>query len=297
MPLPRPILPGASYLVTRDCTQQQFLLRPCALTSAVFLYCLALAQRVTEMKIHAVMVMSNHYHLVVTDPFGRLPEFIEILNKYVAKCLNAHYGRRENLWQANTQTSIVRLKDDDALLDKAAYTVVNPVAAGLVRRSEQWPGLALWRPRTYKARRPSVFFRKKNSRAPKDLEVQIEPLPFEDRPTRQEAHARLGREIAARESALRATLKAAGRRFGSIDELRKVKHTDVPRTKHQLGAMSPRVATRDRERRISALAELKAFVEAYRPALEKWREGRRDVVFPAGTYKMAREHAVACAVC
>ena len=95
--LPRQILPGSTYLVTRRCTKRQFLLKPSKRTNRVFLYCLAHACEVTGVQVHAVTVMSNHYHAVVTDPEGRLPKFAELLNKYVAKCQNAGYGLWEKL--------------------------------------------------------------------------------------------------------------------------------------------------------------------------------------------------------
>ena len=43
MTAPRQILPGAVYVITRRCTQRQFLLRPSNLTNQVFAYSLAVA--------------------------------------------------------------------------------------------------------------------------------------------------------------------------------------------------------------------------------------------------------------
>ena len=45
----------------------------------------------------------------------------------------------------------------------------------------------------------------------------------------------------------------------------------------------------------SAVRALRAFREAYRSALDGWRSGVRDVVFPLGTWWMARVHAVVVA--
>ena len=85
---PRQILPGATYLVTRRCTQRQFLLTPTTRQHVqAFAYCLAYAAIKTGVYIHAVIVMGNHYHIVVTDPHGVLPVFAELLNKLVAKCI------------------------------------------------------------------------------------------------------------------------------------------------------------------------------------------------------------------
>ena len=67
MTAPRQILPGTTYLVTRRCFQRQLLLKPSASTSAIFSYVLALAAARYGVQVHAYCVLSNHFHLVVTD--------------------------------------------------------------------------------------------------------------------------------------------------------------------------------------------------------------------------------------
>ena len=84
MSLPRQILPGTTYLLTRRCTQRQFLLRPSAVINQVFLCFLARAAELTGVQIHAFGVLSNHDHLVVTDPERRLASFMHWLNHKVA---------------------------------------------------------------------------------------------------------------------------------------------------------------------------------------------------------------------
>ena len=93
MSLPREILPNSTYLVTRRCTQRQFLLKPCTVINQIFLYCLALALARTGVVVHAFVVLSNHYHAVVTDPEGKLPEFLAYFHRLVATCVNATLGR------------------------------------------------------------------------------------------------------------------------------------------------------------------------------------------------------------
>jgi putative transposase len=75
MTAPRQILAGATYLVTRRCSQRLFLLKPSRLTNSVFLYLLAVAARRFGIAVHAYCVLSNHFHLVLTDPAARLPAF------------------------------------------------------------------------------------------------------------------------------------------------------------------------------------------------------------------------------
>ena len=65
MSLPREILPGRFYMLTRRCTQRMFLLRPDAVSRAVFTYCMAHAAAHTGVVVMLPVVMSNHYHAVV----------------------------------------------------------------------------------------------------------------------------------------------------------------------------------------------------------------------------------------
>jgi hypothetical protein len=49
--LPRQVIPRQFYLVTRRCTQRQFLLRPDAATNNAFLYCLITAALRSEIDV------------------------------------------------------------------------------------------------------------------------------------------------------------------------------------------------------------------------------------------------------
>jgi hypothetical protein len=93
----RQVLPRQFYLVTRRCTQRQFLLRPDAATNNAFLYCLIAAASRCEIDILLPCALSNHYHAVIYDRAGRYPEFIEHFHNLLARSQNALRGRWENL--------------------------------------------------------------------------------------------------------------------------------------------------------------------------------------------------------
>ena len=140
MTTPRQVIPGAVYLVTRRCSQRQFLLRPSQTTNATFLFVLAAAVRRFGIRLHAFCVLSNHFYLVLTDPDARLPEFEQYLDSLVARAVNASLGRWESFW-APSSYSAVKLVSPQDVVEKAAYVLANPVAAGLVRHGREWPGL------------------------------------------------------------------------------------------------------------------------------------------------------------
>jgi len=110
--------------------------------NAIFLYCLAVAAEKVDVLVHAFVVLSNHYHAVITDKTDNAPRFMGYLNRLVATCVNASLGRWENLW-ATGQPSLVKLNDASDVLREVVYTITNPVSSYLVERSELWPGLRM----------------------------------------------------------------------------------------------------------------------------------------------------------
>jgi len=134
---PRQFVADASYLVTRRCAQRQFLLKPSKTTNEVFLYVLALAVQRFDMRLHAFCVLSNHVHLILTDPHARLPAFQQLLDALVARAVNASLGRWEAFWAPDTY-SAVRLVSRSDIVEKTAYVLANPVAAGLVATGSAW---------------------------------------------------------------------------------------------------------------------------------------------------------------
>ena len=293
MSLPRHILAGTTYLVTRRCTQRQFLLRPSRVTNEIVLYCLAVAAERSGVRVHAVCVLSNHWHAVLTDPDARLPAFMAMVDKPVAKAVNASLGRWENLFSAEPY-SAVRLVTADDVLAKIVYVLANPVAAGLVRRARKWPGIlagpdAIGRP--LRAPRPDVFFRKDGTMPRLASLALVRPPSFDN----DRAFARaVADALDAQELALIRQAAQGGRDFLGEKAVRRQRVTDTPASREPRRARNPRLAARDKWRRLEAIQRLRAFVRAYREALERWRAGLR-AVFPAGTYGLRVHAGVPCA--
>ncbi len=55
-------------------------------------------------------------------------------------------------------------------------------------------------------------------------------------------------------------------------------------------ARNPTICGRDTERRIARIRGLQAFRHAYRVALDRWRDGDREAVFPYGSYWLPHFH-------
>jgi len=290
MTAPRQILPGRTYLVTRRCLDRHFFLRPSPAVNQTVAFVLALAAQRYGVQIHAYCVLSNHLHLVLTDPKARLPAFQQYLASFVARALNAHLGRREYLWAAGTYSAVVLGAPED-VLSKAAYTLANPVAAGLVPAGHLWPGL--WSApdsigTTIRVKRPDHFFDEEGD-LPEyvDLELKVPPGFGSTQDFRDQLQAELSRQ----EQAARDEVSS----FLGVARVKAQSPFARPRSGEPRGQLSPRVAARDKWRRIELLQQLKSFLTDYWEALQLWREGKVDPVFPAGTYLMRVAHGVACA--
>jgi hypothetical protein len=141
------VVPGRTYLISRRCTQRQFLLRPDAFVTDTFLYCLGEAAARFDVTLHGWIALSNHEHLVVRDNRGNFPEFIAHLHKMIAKALNAHWGRWENFW-ATEQTNVVYLVNDQDRFDKLIYLLAVGSTTGRNRRGRRFAVLRRRVPRS-----------------------------------------------------------------------------------------------------------------------------------------------------
>jgi len=294
MTAPRQVLPGTTYLVTRRCAQRQFLLRPSPLTNGVFLYVLAVAARRFGVRIHAYCVLSNHFHLVVSDPEARLPAFEQYLDSLVARALNASLGRWESFW-APASYSAVALQGPEDVVDKAAYVLANPVAAGLVRRGRNWPGL--WsNPQqvgrgVIEVERPAVFFRALG-KMPETVPLELTTPPGFQAP--EDFQSQLASALAAREEEAALELSAEGRAFLGERSVLAQNPAARPAQGEPRRRLKPRVAGRDKWKRIEALRRLRAFLDAYREAWAALKAGVRDAIFPDGTYWLRVAYGVRC---
>jgi REP element-mobilizing transposase RayT len=295
MTAPRQVSEGATYLVTRRCSERRFFLRPSQQTSAIFQYVLAAIADRYGILIHAFCVLSNHVHLVLTDPHARLPDFHRDLDALVARAVNCALGRWEAFWDPDSY-SAVRLEGPAAILEKIVYVLANPVAAGLVRRGSEWPGLwsdpCLIGAEALTVERPKEFFRA-NGPLPAVARLELHPPPgFEADASLVETLLRLLEDA---EDQAAAELAGAGRSFLGVARLLAQKPSARPAAGEPRRALSPRLACRNKWKRIEALLRLKEFGRAYRQALQAWRAGARDALFPPGTWLMRVHHRVCCA--
>jgi REP element-mobilizing transposase RayT len=257
-------------------------------------YILAVAAERYGVAIHAFCVLSNHLHCVLTDVKGNLPGFEQYLDSLVARSINALQGHWESFWAPGSYSAVALVTPED-VLSKMAYVLANPTAAGLVRRGSEWPGL--WSdPARIGAlpvlvKRPTHFFRP-NGRMPETATLELVcPPGFE--PV-EVFRRQLIRAVTELEDQAARELGSAGRSFLGARGVLAQKAGARPLPGEARRGLNPRIASRDRWKRIEAITRLKDFLKAYRIAWLAFTHGARETVFPPGTYWMRVVCGVPC---
>jgi hypothetical protein len=264
-----------------------------ATTNNAFVYCLGEAAQRHDIEIVLPMAEANHHHTVLFDRHGHIPQFLEHFHKMLARCLNARWGRWENLWSCE-EPCVVRLLDRETVLDKLAYAAANPVKDNLVERATQWPGTNGYRHlvsgQVLRAQRPRHFFRD-DGVMPDEVTLRL-VIPPELGPA-DAVIEELRTRVAAIEDSMRDERARTGRRVVGRRRILSQSWRDSPTSVEPRRVLRPRFAGRLAVR-VAALLAFREFLALYRDARRRWLTGAHALApFPAGTYWLARFAPVA----
>jgi hypothetical protein len=285
-----------TVMITRRTLRRTHLLRPDTELSNLYLYCLGVAAQRHNIAVHAVVLMSTHEHLIVTDPRGRLPLFLRELHRMFALGVKELRKWEGAMWD-HERPSVVHLCTPEAIVEKLAYVMANPVAAGLVRTANEWPGVRTLPNelghRLLTARLPRQFFDPTKGIWPLRVtfELVLPVLPGMDA---EALRAAVATELGEHEERARKSVRAKGFAFMGSARVLKASPYDRARSWEPLRSRNPHFAVGkgQREAFFEAVAVLRKFRDAYREALQRWRTGERDVHFPRGTWLMGALHSV-----
>ncbi len=284
-------------MITRRCTQRQFLMRPDKDTNNAFIYCLAEAAARFRIQVLFTVAMSNHHHTGIYDREGNYPAFLEHFHKLFAKCQNALRGRWENFWSSE-QTSVVRAVEPDDAITKMTYALTNPVKDALVERAHHWPGVtsleAVLHGRPLTASRPKHFFRE-DGPMPDTVTLSFAiPPGFEHMSTQEFTELVADRVRQVEESAAVERRRTGTSILGRRAVLRQP-WANRPGEREPRRRLDPWGSAHSKWRRVEALLRNRVFREAYIEARARFIAGVKDVCFPAGTYWLRRFANAVCA--
>ncbi len=272
-----------------------FLLKPRPIVEQAFLYVCAVAAEKYNVQIHATIVMSNHWHALLSDPQGNLPSFYKYVHMYTSKILNTEVARFENMWSSE-KTSVVTLAEDIDIIDKLCYLMANPVAGQLVQRGQDWPGLRrMWQDKndTVTIVRPKKFYRD-TGEMPAEVTLTFTRPPVLFKLGDAAASKEFGRLVRQREKQERKRIANKKGRYMGVRAVLKQRLTATPNTYAEKFGISPRVGALNKWARIETLLRLKSWYEEYQEAYTSWRKGE-DAEFPYGTYQLKHQASICCA--
>jgi len=320
---PRLIVPGDMHFVCVRAVRRTFQFVPKRWVRDGFGYVLGLALQKHGVLLHELIVVSNHSHMLLTDPRGVLPDFMRTLNSLLARHLNAVRGERGTVIEKGFGDVTVH---DDIAIDKAVYTLCNANAAGLVRRINRWPGLhtggmrygesmtfarpkcGLWAGATKRAQRAAdkrgLKSRGRRAKALEDAndsELAASVTVTLHRPavrldlSDDELRSLILDRVREQEDENAAKLRDEGRSFLGAAKVKSFDHRKSPTSEDPLLTTVPHVAANDPELRRAARERLKAFYDAHAACWLRFIAGEVGVQWPAGTWLMRVRYRLNCA--
>jgi hypothetical protein len=293
--MPRQILPGQTLMLTRRSQDRRYLFRPDPAMNQIFLYLLALFATRFNMVVTAAILMATHPHIIVTDLDGRLPEFLMHFNRMMVLATRKLRGFAGAVWDKR-KPSVVELLTPQAIVERTAYVITNPVSDGLLAFAAQWPGVTV-RPdapggHVLEVARPSIF----NKRWPATAELRVGwPPALLAIHTEEELNRQLAQEIHQIEQTAAADAKLARRPFLGPRRIAACSPFRLASTPEPSNLRNPTFAVGRGQRAAYAFAvqARRAYRLAYAASLARWHSGDRDTAFPHGTWWMARFHKAA----
>jgi len=88
-------------------------------------------------KIHAFVLMSNHYHLIIRTPDSNIDAFMQYFNKQLGQSISRSAGRINRIFGAPYKWSLIQ--DQNYYLNVYRYIYQNPLRASLAKKVEDYP--------------------------------------------------------------------------------------------------------------------------------------------------------------
>ncbi len=133
--------PYAPIEVTCKTIQGRFLLRPSEQLKKLVLGVIGRAQfHYPAVRLHLMVVMSNHMHMIVSAPENRsLSAFMNFVNCNIAKEAGRLHDWPDRIWRCRFKS--IEILDDDKLTERFHYILSHGCKEGMVKRPGDWPGV------------------------------------------------------------------------------------------------------------------------------------------------------------
>lgn len=286
----RRIIPGRTHFIDRATIDRRFLLIPDRLFRAAFFYWLAFCARKHGILIHRVVLMSNHYHILLTDMRGELPAFLVRFHSRIARLVQRMRSWKGCVLEPQERSTVMEVVSVEAYIKCSHYIETNPISAGITGDSNGWPGLVNRGGEEFPC--PEEDLRIDKS-LPPTLTLPFAPAAMHGYDS-DEMEALVADGIEHAKSEARNEYLRSGRSFLSVKRALKAPHHFTPAEPRPYRTYSPTwvAVTKQAIERIKE--ELREFMQAYQDAYRLFKHSHEKVEFPIGTWKMVHLYGCPC---
>jgi REP element-mobilizing transposase RayT len=284
---PRRRKPEQLVDITIRCNRSEFRFLPTKERTDILGFWLAKAQKkFPGIRVLAVCALSNHAHLVLEDREGQLSAFAQYFLSHAAKRINKLDHVRGAVFERRFAEIVI--VDRDALVQRIAYAICNPVEANLVRSHRNWAGLCFFSSAAPAVHRFTLFHQHRYDQALEDAErtgAYVNRNDFFESAELQIAHLEesLADEVAAAIDAREEELRA--HQTGVLGMQRVLQSSPFDRPKMSARSRMPLCFASSREAWRAFADGWYAFVGAFREASVAFRAGFLDTVFPRFSFR------------
>ncbi|OYZ20970.1 MAG: hypothetical protein B7Y39_09790 [Bdellovibrio sp. 28-41-41] len=125
------------FQISGRCNNKENFPVPLSEAWEIFSDYLFMLHRNYEMKIHSFVLMSNHYHLLISDPELKMSKGMATFMRDTSKEMGRLSNRINKIWGSRFHSCLI--DDPKYLLNAYKYNYRNPVAAGVCQRVEDYP--------------------------------------------------------------------------------------------------------------------------------------------------------------
>ncbi len=217
MVMPRKILIRTAdypYHITSRSNNREFFYIDKPILWEIFMDCLKELKFQYHCEIHAFVLMSNHYHMLISTPKENIGEAMKYFHREVARNANRNAGRVNHFFGGRYKWSLIH--DEHYFWNCLKYIFRNPVRAGLTREVQNYKYSSLTRkPKKFSWALADIY-RKGNPLIELDLAWLNEPFLLEGEAAIQKALRRREFQLPRNESCRIQELEAARFKKGTV---------------------------------------------------------------------------------
>ncbi len=287
--------PGTLVEVTVRTIQQRYLLRPGPRLNQLVVGVLAHCQEATGMRVHAVVAMSSHAHLIASPTSTeQLAEFMCLVNANLSKEAGRLHDWKGTMFPRR-YASIPVSSEPQAQIARLRYLLEQGTKENLVLAPTDWPGVhssrAMVEGRTMKGiwiKRKEMFNARQRGKDvneadfTKDVELTLDPLPCWRHLSAEAYRVRVAEMVDDIERETRARHRQAATVPKGAEWVRRRHPHERPMPGHR--SPRPRFHAFARKIREQMVAAYREFLAEYRIAAERLAGGDVGVAFPENCF-------------